>query len=313
MRLITGIKSYLLKRIAQRQEKKINLSYTELHAHQLASFYDAHFDTFKKVYGDVIQAYRTNDLSKLLDYQIHQIGLKPDHRVLDAGSGVCGPAAYFAKKTGCTIDAVTISSSQAKAAKEIIERENQTHNIKVHVGDFHLLDEMFPAGTFDRIYFLESFGHSDNKRKLLQSVNKVLKPGGEVYIKDLFVRKTPYPIFQKKIDGEIHKINKAYHYNVSELNEFVDMVREAGFVIIFIKTIDIALDDFENLAISNQWQELTGIAQVKDWNNYIFPIDFFEIKLYKLEYDSDKGKHRYFIQNLFQIKVNDTSADKLGY
>ncbi len=308
-----GILDSTKRKILMRTLKEREFEYTNEHAHTVGQFYNQYNDKFLEVYGDVIQAFRTNDLDNILNYQIEQIGLEEGQTVLDAGCGVCGPATYFAKKVNCNIEAVTISEVQVKAGKERIAEKNIGDKVNVQLGDYHKVDELFPKDHFDKAYFLESFGHSRDKEKLLQSIWKVLKPGGEVYIKDLFVRKIQFPLLQKKIYQEIDKINKAYHYDVTELNEFVDIARKLGFVISFIKTTDIGLDDFENLAISNEWQELTGIAQIKDWNNYVFPIDFFEVKLYKLEYNQEKGKHRYFIQNLFQIKVNQVESDDLGY
>lgn len=50
----------------------------------VGSFYDQHYDAFHKVYGEVIQAFRTNDLSKILTYQIEQIGIEDGFTILDA-------------------------------------------------------------------------------------------------------------------------------------------------------------------------------------------------------------------------------------
>lgn len=274
-------------------------------------FYDEHYEAFNKVYGEVIQAFRTNDLSKILDYQIAQIGIEPHHTILDAGCGVCGPARYFAKHTQANIHAVTISQVQYEVAKGKIETEGLADRLQVHRQDYHQLRKRFAKDFFDRIYFLESFGHSNDKERLLKECWKVLKPGGEIYIKDLFIRKVANAGTQAKINREIVKINNAYHYDVADLNAFLDIVRNLGYVISFVKTIDISLEDFENLAISNEWQELTGIATIDNWTNYVFPIDFFEVKLYKPEYDTSKGVHRYFIQNLFQIKVNHVDENDL--
>jgi cyclopropane fatty-acyl-phospholipid synthase-like methyltransferase len=85
---------------------------------QVGDFYNKNHDAFIKVYGEVIQAFRTNNLDNILNSQIDSIGLKKGQRVLDAGCGVCGPARYFAKKTGCNIDAVTISEVQLNAANK---------------------------------------------------------------------------------------------------------------------------------------------------------------------------------------------------
>lgn len=278
---------------------------------EVGQFYDQYYDAFNKVYGEVIQAFRTNDLSKILDYQIEQIGLKENMQVLDAGCGVCGPARYFARQTKANIKAITISAEQCKVASEKIIAENLEALINVQQADYHQVNQLFDKDYFDKIYFLESFGHSPNKALLLKNMWKILKPGGEIYIKDLFIRKVADQHIQSKINKEINKINEAYRYEVADLNEFCNLVRDLGFVIVFIKTIDIGLNDFENLAISNEFQELTGIAKIDSWNNYVFPVDFFEVKLYKPEYDTAKGVHRYFIQNLFQIKVNQIDKEDL--
>ena len=288
--------------------KKIKTDYIP---DDVGQFYNTNHDAFLQVYGEVIQAFRTNNLDTILNYQIESIGLKEGQRVLDAGCGVCGPARYFAKKTDCNIDAVTISDVQSKAAKQFITSEHLQDKITVHVQDYHAVDKLFPKEHFDKVYFLESFGHSNDKETLLKAVWKVLKPGAEVYIKDLFRRKSNNWFIQRKIDSEINKINKAYYYDVADLNEFVDLVRSIGFVIVFIKTIDIPLEDFENLSISNVFQELTGIAKIDNWEKYIFPIDFFEVKLYKPEYDIEKGKHRYFLQNVYQIQMNHINKNDL--
>ncbi len=281
------------------------------HSKNVGNFYNQHHDAFIKVYGEVIQAFRTNNLDNILNYQIQSIGLKSDQQVLDAGCGVCGPARYFAKHAGCHIDALTVSEVQQKASQKHIADENLQDKITVHLQDYHEADKLFPKDHFDIAYFLESFGHSRDKEKLLKSIWKVLKPGGEVYIKDLFRRVSDNWLVQRKIDSEIKKINEAYYYDVADLNEFVDMVRKIGYVIVFIKTIDIPLEDFENLSISNEFQELTGIAKIDNWEKYIFPIDFFEVKLYKPEYDIQKGMHRYFLQNIFQVQMNHLNKNDL--
>ncbi|MFN8295423.1 MAG: class I SAM-dependent methyltransferase [Chitinophagales bacterium] len=291
-------------------KREKNKSHYE-HAANVGKFYNQNHDAFIKVYGEVIQAFRTNNLDNILHYQIGQIGLQEDYKVLDAGCGVCGPARYFAKNTGCSIEAVSISEIQVETSQKHINNENLQDKINVHLHDYHMVDTLFPKEHFDKVYFLESFGHSTDKEKLLKAVWKVLKSGGEVYIKDLFRRISSNWFIQRKIDSEINKINKAYYYEVADLNKFVDMVREIGYVIVFIKTIDIPLEDFENLSISNEFQELTGIAKIDNWDKYIFPIDFFEVKLYKPEYDIEKGKHRYFLQNIYQLQMNHLNKDEL--
>jgi len=304
------IRRWLLKRELQ---EIVHPSYDPAHSQAVAQFYNLHHETFLEVYGELIQAFRTLRHEDLLQAQAESMQLKSGLRLLDAGCGVGLPACYFAEYYGVEVDAMTISSKQAERATERVKKAGLEHKVTIKLGDYHDLEQHFAPECFDRVCFLESFGHSTHKAHLLKAVREVLKPGGLIYIKDLFVRKLPYVRLQVRIKEEIKRINEAYCYEVAELSVLVDMAREAGFVIQSIRTVDIALEDFENLAISNQWQELTGIAQIKDWDQYVFPVDFFEIVLYKHDYNPHMGKHRFFLQNQFEMRINQLKADQLGY
>jgi len=59
------------------------------------------------------------------------------------------------------------------------------------------------------------------------------------------------------------------------------------------------LSEFENLSLSNEFQELTGIACIDNWEEYIFPVEFFELKCLKPDYDIDQRLDRYFLQHLY--------------
>ena len=90
---------------------------------EVGDFYNEQTNNFLKVYGEVIQAFRTTDVTKLLDYQIETIGFEEGQRVLDAGCGVCGPARYFAKNAGVQVEAITISEDQVEKGRKYISDE----------------------------------------------------------------------------------------------------------------------------------------------------------------------------------------------
>ncbi len=291
---------------AQQQKKAASPS-------DVGKFYNQYNDKFLQVYGEVIQAYRTTDVSKLLDYEIASIGFQPGMRACDAGCGVCGPATYFSQKCGITVDAVTISEVQKKDAEKNISEKNLQQAVRVSLGDYHQLKSIYGAEQFDVVYFLESFGHSYNHTLAIESAWDALKPGGFLYIKDLFRKLAVLPEHQPKIDYEIGRINEAYRYNIAEMNVVLDALRKQGFVIMFMKTIDLKLEDFENLTISNDFQELTGIAKIEDWENYIFPVDFFEIKCYKPQHELQYGLSHYFLQNMYWMQVHKKQEEELDY
>ncbi len=286
------------------RKKEVKTDVVAAHtSNDVRDFYNRYTDKFLQVYGEVIQAFRTKDVSKLLAYEMESMGLEAGNEVLDAGCGVGAPAIYFAQQLPVQIEAVTISDVQAKQAQNAVELAGLSDRVKVKTGDYHLLENLYPANSFDLVYFLESFGHAHHPEQVLRSVWKVLKPGGTLYIKDLFKKVASSAALQAQIDEEIGKINAAYRYNVSDLNRIMDVVRKMGFVVMSLKTIDIPLEDFENLTISNDFQELTGVGKIANWAEYVFPIDFFELKCYKPLHDLDKGVGRYFLQNLYYMQV----------
>lgn len=296
----------MLKKLFKRKTTK-----GEFQPKDVAEFYNTYNDKFLAVYGEVIQAFRTKDVEKLLDYQAEIMQLKPDMKVLDAGCGVCGPAIYFAKKYHVQVTAITISQVQYDAAKIRIQEEGLNEQVQLILGDYHELQKLVDSSDFDIVYFLESFGHSPNHAKAIDSAWSVLKPGGLLYVKDLFERKALLPEHQPKINREIQKINNAYRYNIPDLNSVLDHIRLSGWIVSALKTIDLHVDDFENLTISNEFQELTGIGTIDNWADYVFPVDFFELLCIKPHHELVYGLDKYFLQNLMYMQVHQKKQEEL--
>lgn len=276
--------------------------YDGSHARSVGEFYDAHHDSFLRVYGDVIQAFRTKNVADLLDYQIRTIGLTPGQRVLDAGCGVGAPAVHFARHAGVLVDAITISEKQYDAARRRVAVEQLHERVRVVRGDYHRLDDYFTAGTYDAVYFLESLGHSRDKTRVVGVCWEMLKPGGVLYIKDLFARIPLRAEHAEPIAREIRRINEAYRYEIGSLNALLDDLRRKGFVLTSVKSVDLELSSFEDLAISNEFQELTGIARIDNWAEYVFPVDFFEVKCVKPAFDLAARLDRHYLQNLYHME-----------
>jgi 2-polyprenyl-3-methyl-5-hydroxy-6-metoxy-1,4-benzoquinol methylase len=283
------------------------IPYDDAHARGVGQFYDAHHESFLRVYGPVIQAFRTKNVDDLLDLQIKSMGLRAEQTILDAGCGVGQPALYFARKTGARVDGITISSRQHGEAHRRIHAEGMDEQVRILRGDYHRLQDHFPAATYDVVYFLESFGHSRHKERLLDSCWTMLKPGGLLYIKDLFRRITPIPAHRRRIKAEVRRINQAYHYEISELGDVLTYIRQRGYILTSVTAVDLKLEDFEDLSISNEFQNLTGIAAIQNWGEYVFPVEFFEIKCLKPEDDIEERPDRYFLQHLYHKQVRRAS------
>ncbi len=280
-------------------------------AREVGDFYNKQTNNFLKVYGEVIQAFRTTDVTKLLDYQIETIGFEKGQRVLDAGCGVCGPARYFAKHADVHVEAITISEDQVEKARNYITEEGLEGKVNVTHGDYHQLEEYYESDSFDVVYFLESFGHATNHEQVINSAWGMLKPGGKLYIKDLFIKEAAVPSLADDIQREVKNINDAYHYNIADLYEVLKFIRKKGYILSNVKTIDLPLEDFENLTISNDFQDLTGINKIENLQEYVFPVDFFEITCVKPWNALEFGNSRYFLQNLYYMQVHNRKQEEL--
>jgi ubiquinone/menaquinone biosynthesis C-methylase UbiE len=258
-------------------------------------FYNNNTDKFLDVYGEVIQAFRTKDVKDYLDYTIQNAELKDGQKILDAGCGVGGPASYFASQLAVDIKGLTISDYQVAKSKEVLAEKKLKGTVAISQGDYHDMDKIFGENVFDRILFLESFGHSSTQSLLIEKAFQALKPGGILYIKDLFKREHPNEEDGKKIDAIIDAINQAYTYHVADFSEVMKTIRRLNFILLFVKTPEVASEQFEHLTISNDFQNLFDIGKIISWENYVFPIDFYEIKVMKPPFDISREKHLYFL------------------
>lgn len=263
---------------------------------QVGEYYNDTTDKFLAVYGEIIQAFRTHHVEDYLDYTLTTARFQNGMKMLDAGCGVCGPAIHFASRLpDSSIEACTISSVQVEKGRENIKQRDLGQRVKVTEADYHKINEIYPSESFDRVYFLESFGHSNNKKKLLHAAWDVLKPGGMVYIKDLFRRESENEWEQLRIDHICGQINDAYKYHIADLDEVLSIIRKKGYILHFVKTPEVDRSQFENLTISNDFQNLFNIGKIESWDDYVFPVDFFEILAEKPILPTAEDMHLYFM------------------
>jgi ubiquinone/menaquinone biosynthesis C-methylase UbiE len=275
---------------------KENSSYSINNAEKVRAFYNQNTDNFIAVYGEIIQAFRTTNVNDFLDYTIKSNNLKSGERVLDAGCGICGPAIYFAQHiSSIQIEACTISDIQVEKSQVNIEKRNLNDQINVTRADYHDIVKIYGKEQFDSVYFLESFGHSTQKNILVDACWDVLKPGGRLYIKDLFKRLSNDEWEQLRINQICKDIEVGYEYDIADLSDVLNTIRSKGFILSFVKVPEVDITQFEQLTISNDFQNLFNIAKIDSWDDYIFPIDFYEILAIKPAINNLENIHLYFM------------------
>jgi len=117
-------------------------------------------------------------------------------KVLDVGCGIGGTSRHLAKTfgSGTQVTGITLSPKQVERATELAKEQNLP-NASFRV--MNALEMEFPADTFDLVWACESGEHMPDKRKYVEEMVRVLKPGGRLVIATWCQRSTP-PAFTEE-------------------------------------------------------------------------------------------------------------------
>lgn len=115
----------------------------------------------------------TKGIAKLLDPQAGE-------HILDIGSGIGGPARWFATTFGCRITGVDLTPEFCAAARAL----NQAIGLdkQITILDGNALALPFPDNTFDRAYSQNVVMNIPDKVAYYREALRVVKPGGVVCV-----------------------------------------------------------------------------------------------------------------------------------
>ncbi|MHB1193942.1 MAG: class I SAM-dependent methyltransferase [Longimicrobiales bacterium] len=163
--------------------------------------------------------YRSNNL-----YCAERADLREGQTILDAGCGVCGPAMDMSRAVpGARFVGVTLSPEQVSLGASRIREARLEHSVSIQLADFHSLP--FSDGAFDRVLFLESLSHSPDVRRALAEAFRVLRPGGLLYVKDLFRKTGLTGALLPKLEG----FHRVYALETLPLRDTLETLSALGF------------------------------------------------------------------------------------
>ncbi|MHC0068207.1 SAM-dependent methyltransferase [Nostoc sp. UIC 10890] len=255
---------------------------------QVRSYYDTMNQLYMQYVGKTYQAglliadsENFSDCASNL-YFASQAGIQPGHHVLDAGCGICGPSIDICSNIQeVKIDCITLSEVQANTARKLVEQKELADRIQVHVGDYHHLP--FANETFDVVLFLESVGYSYDYQQLFTKVHQVMRPGGRLYIKDIFRNEPP---LTEQEQQAIAEFNEIYYYKTPQMSEMVEAISLADFSEIKTRNLSeiVNTEKFNQAMIEskNGYPILTEFGKVHFRQIQCFPMYFGEIKAWKV-------------------------------
>jgi len=109
-------------------------------------------------------------------------GLNGDANVLDLGAGYGGSARHISGLSGCRVTCLNISETQNALNREKNASQGLEDRISVKHGSFEDVPE--PDALYDIVWSQDAFLHSADRPRVLDEINRVLKPGGEVIFTD---------------------------------------------------------------------------------------------------------------------------------
>jgi cyclopropane fatty-acyl-phospholipid synthase-like methyltransferase len=109
-------------------------------------------------------------------------GLGEGSEMLDIGAGYGGAARFAAKSFGCNVACLNISEIQNERNRQINREQGLDDKVRVVHGSFEDIPEK--DGSFDVVWSQDAILHSGNRRRVLEEVARVLRPGGQLVFTD---------------------------------------------------------------------------------------------------------------------------------
>jgi SAM-dependent methyltransferase len=109
--------------------------------------------------------------------------LRAGLRVLDVGSGIGGPARYFAAEHGCRVTGIDLTEEFVRVARSLTTRTKLDELVEFQQGS--ALEMPFEAGSFDRAYMIHVGMNIADKAGIFREVRRVLKAAGLFTVFDI--------------------------------------------------------------------------------------------------------------------------------
>jgi 2-polyprenyl-3-methyl-5-hydroxy-6-metoxy-1,4-benzoquinol methylase len=103
------------------------------------------------------------------------VSVAPTDHILDVGSGIGGPARYFAHRFGCRVTGIDLTAEFCETARILTRAVGLADRVAFEQGN--ALAMPFPDASFDGAYSMNVSMNIADKAGLYREIHRVLKPG----------------------------------------------------------------------------------------------------------------------------------------
>jgi SAM-dependent methyltransferase len=107
----------------------------------------------------------------------------PTDHLLDVGSGLGGPARYFAARFGCRVSGIDLTEEFCDVARHLTRLLGQERLVDFHAGD--ALAMPFAEACFDGAYSMNVSMNIADKAAFYRELHRVLKPAGWLLLSEI--------------------------------------------------------------------------------------------------------------------------------
>lgn len=189
-----------LKHKSRANTKKKARENIEYHYDLGNSFYKLWLDDTMAYSSGVFKApnetLKDSQLNKFAN-MYERLDLKPEHTLLEIGSGWGGFAIYAAQRSGCRVHSITLSSEQLEEAKRRAEAAGVADRVSFEIRDYRDIE-----GQYDRVVSIEMYEAVGEEFWLtyFTAIQKALKAGGRAAIQGITIHPEIFEQYRTKMD-----------------------------------------------------------------------------------------------------------------
>nr|AOZ21152.1 sterol C-methyltransferase-like protein [Rauvolfia serpentina] len=233
--------------------------------HFVDVFYSLITDVYEKIWGQSfhfspsVRGKSHGEATRLHEEMAGDlIGVKPGHKVLDAGCGIGGPMRAIAAHSGCKIVGITINEYQVQRARMLNKKARVDSLCEVVLGNF--LEMPFDDNSFDGVYSIEATCHAPMLEDVYAEIFRVLKPGA-LYVSYEWVTTDRYCSGNVEHEEIIRGIERGDALpGLRHYSDIAVTARKVGFEV--VKEKDLAMPP-----AGPWWTNLETVKKIDNWIN----------------------------------------------